>query len=59
MKISVTLIVELHDPEDWTTTFGVEGAREIRQDVKDYIGYGVQAYGVFGNGEVKATITPK
>lgn len=54
MKISVTVIVELEDPSQWTTTFGVEGHTAIREDVKRYVATGVD--GVFGNGEVKAKV---
>jgi len=56
MRIKVEIIVELPDPEQWTTTFGVEGAADIRADVKSYIGNEVQQAGCFGNGEVDATI---
>ncbi|MFI0262515.1 hypothetical protein ACH4OW_26140 [Streptomyces sp. NPDC017056] len=56
MKIAVTITVELEDPAQWTEAFGVEGAANIRQDVKVYVGYGVQSAGVFGDGEVAADI---
>lgn len=54
MKVSVTIIVELADPADWTTAFGVEGHAAIREDVKRYVANGID--GVFGNGEVDAQV---
>ncbi|RZS39138.1 hypothetical protein EV193_104354 [Herbihabitans rhizosphaerae] len=56
MKIAVTVTVDLADPKEWTAAFGIEGAADIRQDVKDYIGQHLHDFGVFGNGEVSATI---
>jgi hypothetical protein len=53
MKININITVEI-DPEDWTTTFGVDTPEEIRSDVKNYIGAGIQGWGVFGSGEVEA-----
>lgn len=58
MKVSVTLTVEL-DPKDWTTAFGIEGSAEIREDVKTYVHSLVDGGGVFGNGEVPATVHQK
>lgn len=58
MKVSVTVAIDL-DAEDWTTTFGVEGAKAIRQDVKDYVVSLVRDAGVFGNGEVEAKIASR
>lgn len=54
MTISVTVIVELADPSQWTDAFGVEGHEAITNDVKWYIVNGVD--GVFGNGEVDADV---
>jgi len=51
MKIIVKISVDI-DPESWTTTFGTEGAADIRNDVKDYIGEGARHMGALGNGEV-------
>jgi hypothetical protein len=56
MRISVNVTIELNDPEDWTLAFGVEGGKEIREDVKRYVGEGVASMGVFGNGEVQAEV---
>lgn len=56
MRIKVEIIVDMPDPSEWTTTFGTEGAADIRADVKSYIGNEVQQAGVFGNGEVTAKI---
>lgn len=56
MKIRVTVTVDLPDPEQWTTAFGVEGASKIREDVKSYVGNEIQSAGVFGSGEVDADI---
>lgn len=57
MKIRMTVTVNLEDPQQWTTTFGTEGAQEIREDVKEYIKSNLLPGGVFGNGEVDATFT--
>jgi hypothetical protein len=57
MKIAVTVTVELDDPSEWTTTFGVEGVAAIRKDVKEYVGEGVAHMGVFGDGEVNANVS--
>lgn len=55
MKIHVALTIDL-DPADWELAFGVSGPQAIRQDVKEYILHNVIGGGVFGNGEVDATI---
>lgn len=57
MKIVVTLEIEIKDPADWTTAFGVEGHAEIRADVKTYVHALVDGAGVFGNREVPAKVT--
>lgn len=36
MKIKVELTVDI-DPEAWTLNYGVEGAKEIREDVRAYV----------------------
>ena len=36
MKVSLRVTVEL-DPASWTMAYGVEGAAEIREDVRRYI----------------------
>lgn len=54
MKIVVEVVVELHDPSEWTRAHGVEGAAAIRADVKSYVANGVG--GVFDNGEVHAAV---
>jgi hypothetical protein len=59
MKVSVTITVDIENPADWTLAFGVEGYRRIQNDVREYIGNAVQNSGVFGNGEVEATVTWK
>lgn len=56
MTISVTLAITLKDPDEWTTTFGIEGRPAIRQDVKEYIENGVRGMGAFGNGEIEADV---
>lgn len=56
MKVTVTLTVELPDPDLWTLAFGIEGATEIRQDVKRYVGGLVQQSEVL-SGEAEATVT--
>ncbi|MFG2923918.1 hypothetical protein ACGFYA_20755 [Streptomyces sp. NPDC048305] len=55
MKIAVTLTVEIEDPADWTTAFGVEGAARIRQDVKDYVGSNVQGLRVWNEAPAKVS----
>lgn len=59
MKINVTLTIDIKDPADWTLAFGVEGAANIRTDVREYVLNNVQQSGVFGNGEVDADVTLK
>lgn len=59
MTITVALTVILPDPQQWTTTFGVETRREIREDVKEYVLNEAQHAGVFGNGEIQAEISLK
>ena len=53
MKIAVTIAVEIEDPADWTLAFGVEGAAQIRADVKDYIGSNVQGLRVWDEAPAK------
>lgn len=36
MKVRIGFTVDV-DPELWALAFGVEGAAEIREDVKDYM----------------------
>lgn len=59
MKIKVELTVKLDDPADWTLAFGIEGAAQIREDVREYVTALVDGAGVFGNGEVPATVHRK
>jgi hypothetical protein len=59
MKVVVHLEIEIEDPADWTTTFGIEGGREIRADIKEYVHNMVADGAVFGNGEVPAKVTLK
>ncbi|MFH9731941.1 hypothetical protein [Streptomyces sp. NPDC017260] len=56
LKVVVTLEVTLKDPSEWTTAFGVEGRREIAQDVKRYVASHLATGGVFSNGEVQAEV---
>ncbi len=56
MKVRIVVTVDLKDPQQWTDTFGVEGARAVHADVKQYVGNGVQGLGAFGNGEIDADI---
>ncbi|MEU5403750.1 hypothetical protein ABZ348_31210 [Streptomyces sp. NPDC005963] len=55
MKIAVTITVEIENPESWTLAFGVEGAAQIRTDVKGYVGTSVQGLRVWG--EVDAEVS--
>lgn len=57
MKIVLQVTIEISDPDDWTMTFGVEGTTAIRQDVKEYVGNGIQQLGVFRDGEISAEVT--
>lgn len=59
MKIIVQLEVEIADPADWTVAFGVEGAAEIRKDIKRYVRGLAEDGGVLGNGEVRSKVTLK
>jgi hypothetical protein len=60
MKIALHLTVDLPDPEQWTTTYGVEGTAAIREDVKSYIANAIAPDGsLAGNGEVDMTVTWK
>jgi hypothetical protein len=56
MKIRVVITIDLPDPEQWTTAYGIEGAANIRRDVKQYVGNGIQQSGAFGTGEVDADV---
>lgn len=59
MKVRTVITVTIHDRDDWSTTYGVEGDAAIREDVKSHIGNGVYG-GVpfeYGDGEVPATVT--
>ena len=55
MRVRVAFTVEL-DPSEWSTTFGIEGNAAIREDVRRYIVDDVVKLGVFGSGEVNATV---
>ncbi|AUG87250.1 hypothetical protein KGG77_gp18 [Streptomyces phage Omar] len=54
MRVRVTITVDIKDPSEWTTTFGVEGAAEIREDVKSYVGNAAQGLRVWE--EVEAEV---
>lgn len=55
------VVVQLHDREDWVTTYGTNGdavADDVRETVLTATNPGnVKDYGAFGSGEVEATIT--
>jgi hypothetical protein len=36
MKVRVVFTLDI-DPEAWTLNYGVEGAKEIREDVQNYV----------------------
>lgn len=55
MKVRVILTIDF-DAADWTLAFGTDPAK-IRQDVRDYVTENVRHCGVFGDGEVPATVT--
>lgn len=56
MRVKIEFTIELDDPADWTLWSGIEGAKNIRADVKDYVINGIEGFGVFGNGEVTARV---
>jgi hypothetical protein len=53
MKIRVVLSIDI-DPKEWVDLYGLDNAESIRDDVKDYVLYGVQGMTRFG--EVDATV---
>lgn len=55
LRVTVTLAVEIENPDDWTLAFGTEGRDAIREDVREYVLHNAHD-GVFSNGEVAATI---
>jgi hypothetical protein len=55
VKVAITISVEIKDPTEWTTAFGMEGAQAIRADVKEYIGNTAQGLAVWD--EVEAEVT--
>jgi hypothetical protein len=57
VKIAITVRVDVKDPAEWTRSFGMERAAEIRQDVKDYVGTNVQGLRVWE--EVEAEVSWK
>ncbi|MFF0183471.1 hypothetical protein [Streptomyces sp. NPDC005244] len=57
MKVRVVIVIDIEDPQQWTTAYGVEGAAEIRADVKSHLGNAAQQIAPYGNGEVDAEIT--
>jgi hypothetical protein len=60
MKISLTVTVDLPNPQEWSDTYGRgDSAKEIREDVKEHIGNAVQQIAPFGTGEVQARVTWK
>lgn len=59
---ATTVVVELHDRDEWTATYVTEGEAAITQAVRESVCTvldpdKVKDYGAFGSGEVKATIT--
>jgi hypothetical protein len=53
VKVAITITVDIEDPAEWTRSFGMEGAAQIRQDVKDYVGTNVQGLRVWEEVEAK------
>jgi hypothetical protein len=41
MKVRVTLTIDVN-PEEWTEAYGVEGRREIADDVRSLVRYSVR-----------------
>ena len=56
IRVTITVTVEIDDPDQWTTAFGVVGTKNIKDDVRHYVGDGISGYGVFGDGEVDAHV---
>jgi hypothetical protein len=54
VKVAITITVDVKDPADWTRAFGHEGAAEIRQDLKYYVGDAVAGLRVWE--EVEAEV---
>lgn len=52
VRVEMTLVV---DADDWTTAFGVEGERRIRQDVQDYLCDGVNGLRVWEEVSMRVT----
>jgi hypothetical protein len=57
VKIAITITVDVKDPAEWTTSFGMEGAALIREDVKSYVGNAAQNLRVWE--EVEAEVSWK
>jgi hypothetical protein len=57
VKIAITITVDVKDPAEWTTTFGMEGAALIREDVKQYVGEAARGLRVWE--EVEAEVSWK
>jgi hypothetical protein len=57
VKIAITITVDVKDPAEWTTSFGVEGRAQIREDVKSYVGNAAQNLRVWE--EVEAEVSWK
>jgi hypothetical protein len=57
VKISVTITVDIPNPEGWAKSYGCgESQAEILADVKSYIGNAIQQAPPFSNGEVTGDI---
>lgn len=60
MKVSVTITIEIPDPQQWNTAFGCGSSLSvIRADVKRYIAGNLSEMPLFEDGEVDAKITWK
>jgi hypothetical protein len=57
VKIAITITVDVKDLAEWTTSFGVEGRAQIREDVKSYVGNAAQNLRVWE--EVEAEVSWK
>jgi hypothetical protein len=55
VKVAITITVDIEDPAEWTRSFGMEGAAQIRQDVKDYVGTNVQGLRVWEEVDAKVS----
>lgn len=58
MRIRVTTVIELTDPQQWADTYGTEATpAAIREDVKSWAGNALQQAAPFGTDEVEGEVS--